>query len=83
MKVEGLIPELFSQERVTRQYGQAMRKEGFEQGYKEGKFEAVLALLNQGIITEDDAAGETGMTAEAFRKAAAELANASDGELPV
>ncbi len=83
MMVEGLIPELFSQERVTRQYGEAMRKEGFEQGYKEGKLEAVLSLLNQGIITEDDAAGETGMTVEAFRKATTELANASDGELSI
>ena len=78
-----MIPDCLSQETALRQYGQERWAEGFKQGYEEGKLEAVLDLLNQGIITEDDAAEETGMTVKAFRKAAADLENASEAELPV
>ena len=74
-QVEGMIPDCLSQETALRQYGQKMWAEGF----KEGKLEVLLSLLKQGIITEEVAAREIGMTVKAFRKAAAELANASDG----
>ena len=81
-----MIPDCLSQETALRQYGQKLWaegfkqgfkhgfKQGFKQGYKEGKLEVLLSLLKQGIITEEVAARETGMTVEAFRKAAAALA---------
>ncbi len=65
---------LFSQERVTRQYGNEMKAEGKAEGKTEGRIEILLSLLKQGIITEETAARETGMTVDAFRKAAAALA---------
>ncbi len=62
--------ECFSQETALRQYGE----EKFKEGYEEGKLEAVLDLLNQGIITEEQAADGAGLTVDAFRKAVAALA---------
>ena len=73
---------IFSQERVTKQYGDQReaegevkgRIEGKAEGKAEGKLEAVLSLLKNGIITEEQAADGAGMTVDAFRKAAAALA---------
>ena len=65
-----MIPDCLSQETALRQYGQEMRAEG----RIEGRIEVLLSLLKQGIITEETAARETGMSTEAFRKAAAALA---------
>lgn len=65
--------DLFSQERVTRQYGEEMKKEGFKEGYKKGQLKAALFWMKKGKLTEEEAAGETGMTVKAFRKAAAAL----------
>ena len=55
-----MIPDCLSQETALRQYGQEMRAEG--------RIEVLLSLLKQGIITEETAARETGMSTEAFRK---------------
>ena len=70
--------ECLSQETALRQYGEEKFKEGYEEGFKEGyeegKLEAVLDLLNQGIITEEQAADGAGLTVDACRKAVAALA---------
>ncbi len=82
LEVEGIMLSIFSQERVTRQYGNEMKAEGKAEGKIEGKaegkiegkIEAVLSLLKSGIITEEEAAKGAGMTVDAFRKAVAALA---------
>ena len=74
LEVEGIMLSIFSQERVTRQYGNEMKAEGEAEGKAEGRVESVLALLKSGIITEEQAASGAGLTVDAFRKAVAALA---------
>ncbi len=70
-----MLPDCLSQETALRQYGQEMWaesfKQGFGQGVRQGRLKAVRSLLDKGKITEEIAARETGMSVEAFRKAAA------------
>ena len=44
------------------------RKEGLEEGRKEGFIEALMQLVEEGLLTIKDAAARAGMPEDAFRK---------------
>ena len=68
MEVYNIMTSIYSQETATYMYGNERYATGKAEGKKEGKIEAFISMVKEGLINMKDAAKRLGMSEKELTK---------------